>query len=1242
MAGKRETFEDVLSKEFDINKFTDFVKEMLTGIRIIAPKPLRPVNDSTFFYYVEGYSHVGTYQSEKGEKIAVFSVALKNGEAVERARGAQRNFAKTLLESAQVNGAIVAYYTKDAPEKWRLSFVRMDYEFAQGKISEKLTPAKRYSYLVGYKEPCNTAKQRLFPIFQDDQILPTLDALEDAFSVDKVTKEFFDLYKIKYFELKEILESNEDFKSESEVCSFTSEQFAKKLIGQIVFLYFVQKKGWLGVGGGWSKLSIKQYNNLYYTSGGMGRVIKEYLPQIYTKNGDEYLFKGLAALDRIPDDAEIEIANRMPEQRKWGEGDKNFVYTLYEWAADHNKNFFNDILEPLFYTTLNMNRGENAYCPFLHCRIPFLNGGLFEELKGYDWKNNDFDIPNTFFSNNEGEGLLDIFGRFNFTMNEDEPMEREVAIDPEMLGKVFENLLDVKDRKSKGAYYTPREIVHYMCQETLINYLQGKMKISYKDIKAFVLYGDLMKDEDTKRTKWIVDDRGKSKCVIDKEKDLFIPESLFSYKNNINRLEEVDELLKNVKIVDLAVGSGAFPLGMLSEIVHVREVITEYLMADMDGINKLSFLNYGRKPYQLKTQTIKNCLYACDLEPSAVDIAKLRLWLSIVIEDEIADKVQRDGVVDEDTKPKQLPNLDCNFVCGNSLIDEFKGNKLITESKLLNNEASGTQQSLFQNGVDVLIDELIKLQDRLFFEKTHEEKIAILKNVNSIYDQIVLEQGIRIEPELRDDYLKESKYPSKPFILWQLYFPKVFKENGGFDIIIGNPPYVGEKGNKEIFRPIAATEFGHKYYQGKMDLFYFFFHKALDLGNKNAEIAFITTNYYPTATGGKNLRSDMYNRAQIRRLVNFNELKVFESALGQHNIITFLTKRKSENISAQNSFCKISGVADANLLRRILYSETENNDYFETRSIAQENLFDGDEKYIRLMGIRASSGGILDCVLNKVAASEKKLAQIADIKQGIVSGADKYTDAHQKKFNLNYPKGKGIFIISSDELASMNIPEWEKEKFIKPVYKNSEITKYHINYRNELYVLYMTREMSETDAPDIVEYLRQFKPLLENRLATYNENYPWFALHRQRDKDILEAPEKIVNSRRAKSNTFALETRQYFEQSDLMVTVVKPLYQKEFPIKYVLGVLNSKLYYIWLKNRGKVKGDLLEMYGTPLEEIPIKRPDDSTKVAIVEAVNKIISHDGNEREHLATIDKAVYSLYGLSEVEIESVEKYNG
>ena len=149
---------------------------------------------------------------------------------------------------------------------------------------------------------------------------------------------------------------------------------------------------------------------------------------------------------------------------------------------------------------------------------------------------------------------------YNFTINEDEPLEKEVAVDPEMLGKIFENLLEVKERKSKGAFYTPREIVHYMCQESLINYLSNETKIPSEDINLFIKYGEIIKDVDIN---------------IDKKEDYKMPQAI------IDNLEKIDNALENVTVADPAVGSGAFPLGMLNEIVKARSIIVEYMTKDL-------------------------------------------------------------------------------------------------------------------------------------------------------------------------------------------------------------------------------------------------------------------------------------------------------------------------------------------------------------------------------------------------------------------------------------------------------------------------------------------------------------------------------------------------------------------------------------------------------------------------------------------------------------------------------------
>ena len=256
---------------------------------------------------------------------------------------------------------------------------------------------------------------------------------------------------------------------------------------------------------------------------------------------------------------------------------------------------------------------------------------------------------------------------------------------------------------------------------------------------------------------------------------------------------------------------------------------------------KRHFVLDGRRSYDLKINTIKNCIFACDIEPSAVEIAKLRLWLSIVIDDILTKASEADEQFSEHSKPRPLPNLDCNIICGNSLVDEFQGVKLISQSDLLNNMQKGHQFDMFQSGVDDLIRDLIKFQDKLFFEDSHEEKELLKAKIQGIYNSIVYEQ-IKGNPKLTENYFEVIKQHSLPFVLWQLYFPKVFKENGGFDIVIGNPPY-GAKisaNDKKIYQRIfKATKTITGKQKGSTDTFALFIEQGLNLTSKNGTINFI-------------------------------------------------------------------------------------------------------------------------------------------------------------------------------------------------------------------------------------------------------------------------------------------------------------------------------------------------------------------------------------------------------------------
>jgi hypothetical protein len=429
----RNLVRQALTQSFDKTRFRSFVLELLN--QFDESKAQSMAVPDAFAKDVRSCTRLGTYRSPEDELLDVLIVKTTEPWKLERTRSALRNFVAHKLKRGdnEKDAALVAFVSP-TEKQWRFSYVKMEYAAVEKDtgnigVETKLTPARRFSYIVGEGESCHTAQTRFLGLLQDTDHDPTLTQLEEAFSVEAVTNEFFKRYADLFDEIRKALDklcrNDPAISKEFDKKIVRTADFAKKLMGQIVFLYFIQKKGWLGVA-----------------------------------KGDD-----------------------------WGRGPHDFLRRLAQGEYGEYENFFNDILEPLFYDTLATDRGHEAWCKRFNCRIPFLNGGLFEPVADYDWRKTDIVLPNRLFTNNEpfddfstGTGLLDMFDRYNFTVNEAEPLEKEVAIDPEMLGKVFENLIEENLRKGLGSYYTPREIVHYMCQESLINYLYTALNLSSETI----------------------------------------------------------------------------------------------------------------------------------------------------------------------------------------------------------------------------------------------------------------------------------------------------------------------------------------------------------------------------------------------------------------------------------------------------------------------------------------------------------------------------------------------------------------------------------------------------------------------------------------------------------------------------------------------------------------------------------------------------------------------------------------
>ena len=1183
---KRTIFEETLTQAYSYESYRRFLGELLNHVQFKPQIAKEPYN--TFSVAIKNYVHIGDYEGGDHQKIALFSVCLKNDKSIENARSMQRTFVKSLLENSNCAGALVAFYTDAAPSRWRLSMVRMDYGFTNGKISVELTPAKRYSYLVGEGEPCHTAKERLYPIFVEDDVDPGLDDLEEAFSVEAVTKEFFAQYREKYLSVKEFLEHNTDFVREAASRGFNSEQFAKKLMGQLVFLYFIQKKGWLGVNAFPKILSERAYKDAFFQP---GQKPKELMPRVYRKDATGEIRLDASALRGLSDDDEIALS-KIVQGGAWGDGPKDFMRQLFNDCKKRGKNFFDDYLEPLFYEGLNQNRGDEAFFLPLHSRIPFLNGGLFEELEGYDWKNNDFCIPDELFSNadengRDADGILDVFDRYNFTMVEDEPMEREVAVDPEMLGKVFENLLDVKDRKSKGAFYTPREIVHYMCQESLIRYLSHKTGIADGDIRKFILYGEYFREEDVKKTKPVYQD-GKKHHVFDKNKVLEMPETIFSYQKNVNRLQELDDLLANVTVLDPAVGSGAFPLGMLTEIVKARETLTSYMSIELNRFQKHT-LRSDRNTYRMKRETIKNSIFACDLEASASDITKLRLWLSLVIDNQIrAEENEEFGYT---TKPRELPNLDCNIICGNSLIDAFHGIKLITENSALGNLSAMRQGALlYDDHFATQIHRLISMQDCLYDEKTRVEKERIKKEIQEIYDETIL-TNLNGSQQAMNAYYECKNDVTKPFILWQLMFPKVFRDNGGFDIVIGNPPYIqlqtkiddntGEKLGDQF------AELGFQTFAKTGDIYCLFYEKGYQLLSRGGVLTYITSNKWMRAGYGEKLRSFFAQRTNPVRLIDFGKQKIFASATVDVNILMFT---KSEN-KEQTLACTVRESCPSNLSVYIeqnsLLSSFAGKDSWTIMSAIEQNI----RKKIQASGIALSNWNLA-------------------INYGIKTGCNE------------------AFLISTSKKDELIAADPKSAELIRPILRGKDVKRYSYAFA-DLWLITTHNGIKSKNIPPI--HVEDY-PAIHKHLDDY---YP--QLIKRADKG--DTPYNLRNC--VYMNEFFKQKIVYREISDnmnaCMVESGIMLNNKCYIITgehliYILSFLNSTLFKKIILPEVNTVGGKGEAF---LSRISLVRPSKEVEEKIHELYHKRIETTSTlDVEKIdRCVDETFCSLYGLSEEE---------
>lgn len=996
-----------------------------------------------------------------GSGLKVFDITVGDEKKLENNKVGIQNIVRQYI--AQFEGALIIFHHKNVEnQEWRLSYVE------KRTNAKDSTPAKRYTYILGKNHPAKTITDRFTYLAEKTKKTSLIiQDLTDAFSVEALSKEFFDRYREFYADLVEYISgiryvkkggtfveektenANSAYKAVFNGDGKLVRDYVKKMMGRLVFLHFLQKKGWLGV------------------------------------------LKG----------------------EEWGTGDKNFFSNLFTNADEETQNdFLAQALEPLFFNTLNSDRGKEAVAPKVLCniygreiRIPYLNGGLFEE--------DELDKKKVKFKKEQFASLFEFFNQYNFTIDETDPDDTEIGVDPEMLGKIFENLLE--DNKDKGAFYTPKEIVQYMCRESLIAYLATETETGEQEIRDFVLIRD------------------SSKLAESQKADIL-------------------HSLLNVKVCDPAVGSGAFPMGMLNELFACTRAIT----------------GNAKTNVELKQHIVKNNIYGVDIEKGAVDIARLRFWLAIVV---------------DETEPNPLPNLDYKIMQGNSLLESFEGIDL-------SNLCSSQKDSLFDdaNDIETLLQYLETYFDR------HEEKNAIRDAIKATVMDLLKKRGI--SGTQYDELENIDLHENNKFFLWHTWFNDVFsrpqKQGGarqGFDIVIGNPPYINVQlmsdAEKNLYRLFFDTFFK------RCDIFCLFVELALKkLSSEKGCVSFIIPSVVHSNMSYQRLRDLILNNKWLRE-VCYTGGDVFNAPTVDTTIL-LCSKKQNEHIILKNA-------VDFNNQK----SHSVQSDYFSLYnnviSIGEE---DSNEIYKKLFN------ETFPTVDNNFT-----------VYQGIVTG--------------NNP----VFIFENEGDATEKGIEKE---LLHPLCHGRDIGKYEVRSR-ERKILYIDNSIDINKYSGAKKWLLNFKEALSNRREAKKGTIQWCGLQWPRAKSELDIKEKILiqNTRNESLKTRIIATLDdtgIYGSQGINFVISK---NSECNLRFLLAVLNSRL----LNYLFATKFLNLAIKAEYVKQVRIPTATQEQQKLIIALVDKILSAKKQNPAAGTTaqeqeIDKLVYQLYGLTDKEIATVE----
>ncbi len=977
----KEQLQNIFKQSFSYETWQSVLINLF-GVTALRKEPTTLDSDTN--EKVLGYQ-LGKLDTTDHYTIGLFTFEIKGNTNIKLNRVGLRSLVHSYIKYGY-DAAIVVYYDKT---HWRLSFVC--------DLKNEKTAPKRFTYVFG--NPQETYRTAAVQLSTMDSKEPSFKSIKEAFSVEKLSKDFFNGYKERYKNFCNYIGGTEKWQRD----------YVKKMMGRLVFLQFLQKKGWMGV-----------------------------------------------------------PANR----ENWTGGDLQYMQNLIQ-RYDGNNRLLSDILEPLFFETLNTKRNDDIADSILgnNIKIPYLNGGLFDK-DSIDKENIDF--PYEYFAD-----LMDFFSQYNFTIDENDPYDSEIGIDPEMLGHIFENLLE--DNKNKGAFYTPKEIVQYMCRESLVEYLQTKLG-EHKEIKDFIYTHN-------------IGDRLDKKNFI------------------VSNAKLIAKLLDDVKVCDPAIGSGAFPMGILNEIFHAKMALD---------------LTLDRA--EVKKNIIQNSIFGVDIEQGAVDIARLRFWLALVVDDD---------------KPQPLPNLDYKIMCGNSLLNRFDLNMSIDDVFNEYNEGKDDSEQMSLDKYRKLVYKFTNTSDHTKKEEFRE----IIENIKATFELELSDyeknKATRIKRKISDyespslfgerskeelDRIKELKAQLKSIekkkenfdynkiydnaFEWRFEFPALLDVNGdytGFDIVIANPPY-GAK-----LSSVEKSTYKEKYKDVHMrspETYCYFISLAFYLAkNENAVVTYIVPNNMLFQNENEKTRGLLMFKHKLVRAINLGD-NTFENA----DVPT----------------CIFVSKTNTDLNYSITYSD------YRKYNISKIN-WNSDLELISIDLIETIPSSVIGMsnsdinILNTIKENSVTIDSIAEeMASGISSGGDK------------------IFRVNDEIIDKYGI----ESNILRPILAGSDMSEYQINYTGDK-IIYTTRATNISDYPATMEYLHLYIDKLEKRSETKSGILPWFALNRNRYAKLFEEP-KIIMRQTSDCIRCEYDTNGYYTLDSILIFKKKKGDEK-FDYKYIVTVLNSTL-----------------------------------------------------------------------------------